>query len=142
MRLCSISHIILVLLCGKQGRRRATDAPFRIRQYHPNRSIEITHILPLDCGLQRLTYVETVFRQLHELLVSSLVLVRPFERELIDERRTRVLTRTKTMIALAVLKTSFAWEASTAFLLRILILWSRTDTWTLHVRAVTITGRL
>jgi len=57
-----------------------TDVPFRIHQDHPNRSIEITHILPLDCGLQRLAYAETVLRQLHEILVNSCVLVRPSTR--------------------------------------------------------------
>jgi len=50
------------------------------------------------------------------------------------------LTRTRAKVALTVLKTCFAEEASTAFLFKTLILSSRSDTLALRVRVAIFVG--
>ena len=49
-------------------------------------------------------------------------------------------TRTRARVALTVLKTCFAEEASTAFLFRISILSSRSETFALRVRVAIFAG--
>ena len=61
---------------GKRTGPGSIDTPFQFTERHPYGFFEIIRILSLDNGLQYLAYVETVFRQLHGVLViDHLVLV-------------------------------------------------------------------
>jgi hypothetical protein len=75
LRVRSISDVILELPGKEAAGGRPIDTLFRILKCHPHGSVETVCILPLDCGLQRLTYAETVFRQLHRILVVDLLII-------------------------------------------------------------------
>ena len=52
------------------------DAPFQILECNPYGFVEIIRVLPLDRGLQCLTYTETVFGKLDKIFVANhLILV-------------------------------------------------------------------
>lgn len=61
---------------GKQTGPRLVEIPFQILQRRRYTFVEILRSLPLDLGIQRLAYVETGLRQLHEILaVDHLILL-------------------------------------------------------------------
>ena len=118
-------------------RRQAKDArliciPFQTLELHPRGCVEIASFLLSDHHVQSFTYVETVVTELDGFIVGShLVLIKSYVRsESSNARRSegRALTRTRARIAITVLKTSFAGNASATCLSRITILSSRSDT--------------
>jgi len=54
---------------GEQTWPRLVEIPFRILQRRPYRFVETPCVLPLDCDIQHLAYVETGLRYLHGIFV-------------------------------------------------------------------------
>jgi len=71
LRVRSISSVTLELPGEGAFRTRPIDAPFQILECHPHRFVEVLRIPPLEYSLQHFAYVETVFRQLHGILVVN-----------------------------------------------------------------------
>ena len=134
LRVRSISPVTLEFVGEGAGRTRRVKTPFQILECQPHGFvIRIT----LGGGLQHLAYIETVFGQLHGIFViDQLVLVIGEISRVYRREENGALTRTKARVALTVLKTCFAEEASSASLFKISILSSRSDA----LRALCVRG--
>ena len=72
----SISRVTLELFGKGAYGTRPVNSPFQIHECHHNGFVETIRIPSLDRGLQHITYVETVFGQLHGIsVVDQLVLI-------------------------------------------------------------------
>ena len=121
----------------------AISIPYQTLERHLRGCVEIASFLLSDHHVQGFTYVETVVTELDGFIVGGhLVLIKSYVRsESSNARRgeERALTRTRTRIAITVLKTSFAGNASATCLSRITIL-SRRDTCASCVRVAILGG--
>ena len=136
----SISRVTLELLGKGADRTGLIGTPFQILECCPHRFVKVVLILSLDCGLEHIAHVETVFRQLQRIIViNHLVLVRSSMR-VYGWAQNGALTRTKARVVRTVLKTCFAGEASAASPSKILILSFRSDAIAMRVRVAIFTG--
>ena len=141
LRVRSISSVTLELFDEKgTGGTGLTNTPSQILERHPHGFVETVRVPSLDYGLQLLTHVETVFRQLHGILVvNHLVLVESSMR-VHGWMQNGAPTRIRARVVLVVLNICFAEETSTASLFKISILSSRSDALALRVRVAIFAG--
>ena len=123
---------------------RLISIPFQTLERYPRECVEITSFILSDHHVQGFTYVETGVAELDGFIIGNhLVLIESSVRsESSNVRRgeEQALTRTRARIALTVLKTSFAGNASVTCLSRMTILSSRSDTWASCVRVAILGG--
>ena len=131
-RLHSILRITLELFgMANRGGAKSINAPFQVLYLHLLGLAEIARVLSMECVLQCLTHIETVFRQSdgifvanHRVLVGGSIRVQRFT----GGRRTRLLTRTRARIALTVSKTPFPRGTSTTCVFKMAMQKLRSDT--------------
>ena len=106
------------------------DSPPQILECQPRRFVEIIRSSLSNRGLESLAHVETIVRKLQSIIVvNELVLSRlPIRSKSSWAHADSKFTRTRARMALTVSKTCLKGTASPAFLSKMLILSSRSDT--------------